>query len=154
MFFLYVDRQNPSCYKRKFKDDGGRLIECLNFCGLNCVYTDIKNMLKYPALKDAFKNHKPGSGFKVSKASQRPDYPNCFRLAWAGGSRHRDDLSQWLKWAFPICHSQVLILTYMYNQIVLDIDRCSHCSSSFQHIWLIVQLGKKNVSGAVKPKIS
>lgn len=61
----HIDRQNPSCYKRKFKDDGGRLIECLNFCGLNCVYTDIKNMLKYPALKDAFKNHKPGSGFKA-----------------------------------------------------------------------------------------
>lgn len=48
-----------------------------------------------------------------------------FRLAWAGGLRHPDDLSQWLKWAFPICHSQVLILTYMYNQIVPDIDRCS-----------------------------
>lgn len=48
-----------------------------------------------------------------------------FRLAWAGGSRHPNDLSQWLKWAFPICHSQVLILMYMYNQIVPDIDRCS-----------------------------
>lgn len=48
-----------------------------------------------------------------------------FRLAWAGGLRHPDDLSQWLKWVFSICHSQVLILTYMYNQIVPDIDRCS-----------------------------
>lgn len=61
----HIDRLNPSYFKREFKDDRGRLIECINFCGLNCVYTDIKNMLKYPALKDAFKNHKPGSGCKA-----------------------------------------------------------------------------------------
>lgn len=55
------DIGNPSCNKRAFKDQKGRLIKCENMCGLNTFFMDISHKLaEFPALKDAFKNYRPG----------------------------------------------------------------------------------------------
>ncbi|XP_061181193.1 uncharacterized protein LOC133189817 [Saccostrea echinata] len=59
---LGISEGLPSCNKRKFKDEG-RIITCLELCGLNTFFVDQGNMLKeFPVLIDKYENYNSGDG--------------------------------------------------------------------------------------------
>ncbi|XP_062577660.1 uncharacterized protein LOC134239500 [Saccostrea cucullata] len=60
---LEISEGLPSCNKRKYKDELGRIITSNGVCGLNTFFVDQKSMLEqFPAIFDAYQNYSTGDG--------------------------------------------------------------------------------------------